>query len=119
MRMGVTLLFGCRSQNKYLGILNSYVVQARNRAQLKKKAMELGRAEAPHFCSEKNGSCTFIGLYDVYGVKGPLRSGAILGRSSYWSRKTRPVAERQVLSDHRLLAAMVDRTTSRGRTDYV
>lgn len=106
MRMGTTLLFGCRSKKHYLGMLNCYVVQARDRSQLKKKAMELGRAEASHFCSAEDRSCTFIGLYDVYPLEGPLRNGAILGHSSYWSHKTQVAAERHIKTDPQLLATV-------------
>lgn len=100
-------------------MLNCYVIQARSHALLKKNAINLGRAEAPHFCSTENGPCTFIGLYDMYCVEGPLRTGAILGHSSYWSRKTRPTAERRVGSEHQLLAAVQAHKTSRKRTDYL
>lgn len=100
-------------------MLNRYVVSVRTRARLRKIALDLGRVEAAHFSSAKGGQCTFVGLYDVYSVDGPLRSGAILGRSSYWSRKTRPIAERQVFSDRKLLAAVRENTTSRERADYL
>ncbi|MBH0189204.1 MAG: hypothetical protein HP494_01180 [Nitrospira sp.] len=100
-------------------MLNHYVIAVRTRARLRKIALDLGRVEGAHFSSAKGSQCTFVGLYDVYSVEGPLRSGAILGHSSYWSRKTRPVAERQVLSDRKILAAVRENTTSREHTDYL
>jgi hypothetical protein len=116
MKMGSTLLFGCRSQKNYLGMLNCYIIQARNRAQLRKKAMELGRTEASHFYSAGDESCTFIGLYDVYPVVGSLRTGAILGHSSYWSHKTQAAAERHISLDRQLLTTVkIDQQSTRPR----
>jgi hypothetical protein len=87
-------------------MLNCYVIQARNRHQLRKKAMELGRTEESHFCSAGDKSCTFIGLYDVYRIEGSLRTGAILGHSSYWSHKTQAAAERHISTDRQLLTTV-------------
>lgn len=117
--MGITLLFGCRSSAGYWGMLNDYVIQINSLALLGKKAVTLGQTEAPHFSSDENGACTFIGLYDAYHVDGPLQTGAILGHTSYWSRKTRSAAARRILPDYRLMATLDLNRKSKESVDYL
>jgi|CXWL01.1.fsa_nt_gi hypothetical protein len=106
MRIGITLLFGCQSSSDYVGMLNDYVIQTPNKTLVKKKAMNLGHKEAPHFCSESNETCAFIGLYDSYQVTGPLRTGGILGCTSYWSRKTLAAAVQHLATNRQLITAL-------------
>ena len=114
MRIGVTLLFGCQSSSGYVGMLNDYIVQATSRTLAKKKAINIGYREALHFCSESNVTCTFIGVYDSYQVAGSLRTGKILGCTSYWSRKTQAAATQHVATNHQLITALNSNKAKKG-----
>lgn len=117
--MGITLLFGCMSNDGYLGMLNRYIIQAPSRALLKKKALNLGYAEAPHLTSGNNGTCTFIGLYDSYQVEGSLRTGGVLGCTSYWHRKTLAAAMHRVVTESQLIAALDGNRQAEKGTHYL
>jgi len=81
---GVTLLFIYRNNEGLSAVQQNFITSATNLKELSREAALIASTVSKDV---KNGDCTYLGVHDVFEVNGPLKQGAILGRSTLWSYK--------------------------------
>ncbi len=93
--VGITLLFLYQLDNHETNVvLQSFIINVKNLKELNKEANQIGIRVSKKF---REGQCKYLGINDVFEVNGPLKTGAILGRSTLSSYKDIDSARRLLL----------------------
>jgi hypothetical protein len=98
-KAGVTLLFAEKSQDVWIGYLNSYVVTCSTWYQLFEQVLKLMGNE---LFIKNNSPLNFIGIYDVFYVSSAPKRYAVLGKT-YYEEYTDREAANQLISKEEVL----------------
>jgi hypothetical protein len=91
--VGVTLLFASRQEGRLEAWLKSYIIPGTSRQEVVEKADRIRKSQETGRADQPGDFVAYLGLEDVFCVGGPVRHGALLGRTTLWERDTLEGAE--------------------------
>ena len=80
--IGVVLIFSCKKGKTLEGRLRYFLMNLIELTNIKRTAEKIG-----HKCEVAYKDCTYLGINDIFEVNGPIKTGAIMGRTTLWSYK--------------------------------
>jgi len=86
--IGITLIFASKLKRGHIGYKVDYVIKVGSLKEVD-RCTKLLSEKFQKMMSKKNGtSCVYLGINDIFEVDKTIKDGSILGRTTFWSKKS-------------------------------